>query len=472
MYELAGKSAKRIAELVRARAVSPVEVLEAFLRRVEDLNPSLNAIVTLAPDALEQARTLEAAIVRGEAMGPLCGVPLTIKDTFDVRGLLSTSGSRLRAGRVAERDAAAVERLRASGAIILGKTNVPEMALTYESENAVFGRTNNPHDTARTPGGSSGGEAASVAATLSAAGLGSDLVGSIRIPAHFCGIFGLKPTSGAVPGEGHCPEMPGRLAEAASFGPLSRTVEDLSLMFEVLAGLEQGSTLCELKSEELRGARVAWYISDGVTPVDEETGLAVERAARALAGAGCEMIEARPPGVERGHALWQKRFSPDVLRAVRLVYETPEDEEQAGEAVRALLSRARQATPTTEAERRKIDDECANLRRSLLDFMEETPILLAPVGAVTAFEHGTRKISVGGEEISVFKAFSYAQTFNTFNLPVVCVPAGRTRRGLPIGVQLVGRPFQEKALLRAACFLEEALGGWQPPGNYAPFSLS
>src|SRR4029079_6740252 len=169
-------------------------------------NPSLNAIVTLAPDVLDGARSLEAALMRGERQGPLAGVPLTIKDTFDVRALRSTSGSRLRASRVPSHDAAAVSLLRASGARMLGKTSVLEMALTYDSENPVFGRTNNPHDCARTPGGSSGGEAASGAASLSAAGLGSDLVGSIRIPAHFCAIFGLKPTSGVVPGEGHCPE--------------------------------------------------------------------------------------------------------------------------------------------------------------------------------------------------------------------------------------------------------------------------
>lgn len=453
--------------MVRAREVSPVEVVEACLRRVEALNPSLNAIIALAPAALEQARRQESALVRGTAIGPLGGVPVTIKDTFDVRGLLSTSGSPLRAHRVATRTALAVARLQAHGAIILGKTNVPEMALTYESDNPVFGHTNNPHDLRLTPGGSSGGEAASVAAALSYAGLGSDLVGSIRIPAHFCGIFGLKPTSASVPGDGHCPAMPGRLKEAASFGPLARTVEDLALMFEALAGLEQGSTLKAMDGEELRGLRVAWYVNDGVAPVDEEMKLAVERCARALAGAGCEVIEARPPGVERGHELWLERFSPDVLEAVRLVYRTPTDEEQAGGAVRALLSRARQAAPKAEAERLKADEECARLRRTLLGWMEETPLLLAPVGSVAAFEHGTRKIRVRDEELSVFKAFSYAQTFNTFDLPVVSVPAGRTRAGLPVGVQLVGRPFQEKSLLRVARFLEDDLGGWQPPRDEA-----
>lgn len=464
MEELTGLSATKLAHLISARAVSPVEVIKAYLRRIEELNPSLNAIVTLAPDALDKALEMETALMRGAARGALYGVPVTIKDTFDVAGLRSTSGSRLRACRVPDRDARAVARLRAAGAIILGKTNVPEMALTYDSENAVFGRTNNPHDCTRTPGGSSGGEAASVAACLSPAGLGSDLVGSIRIPAHFCGIFGLKPSAERVSGEGHCPHLSGRLKQAAAFGPLARSVDDLELMFDVLAHSSEGSS-AELEEGELRSLRVAWYAYDGVTVVTEDTRRAVERAARALADAGFEVLEARPPAVELGAALWLERFSTDVAEAVRMVYRTREDEEYAGQAVRALLARASSASQPTEAERLVIDEECARLRQSLIRWMEERPLLLCPVGACAAFEHGARKVIAAGEEMNVFNAFSYAQTFNTFNLPVVCVPAGRTERGLPCGVQVVGRPFSEKVLLRVARLLEEALGGYQPPDS-------
>lgn len=460
MSELTSLSATRLAELIRTRGVSPVEVAKAYLARIEDLNTGLNAIVTLAPDILEQAVEMEAALMRGENLGALHGVPVTVKDTFDVANLRSTSGSQLRAKRLPERDAQAVASLRAAGMIILGKTNVPEMALTYDSENPVFGRTNNPHDYSRTPGGSSGGEAASVAASLSAVGLGSDLIGSIRIPAHFCGIFGLKPTASTVSGEGHCPRMVGRLKEAAAFGPLARSVEDLALMFEVLAG-EASST--HLEDREPCRAPVAWYAYDGVTKVTEETARAVERAAHSLSYAGFEVIEARPPGIERAPALWAERFSPDVVEAIREVYRTKEDEEKAGRAVRAFLARNSNAHEKTEAERFAIDEECARLRRALIEWMGERPFLLAPVGAVPAFEHGARKVRVPDEEISVFNAFSYAQTFNAFDLPAVCVPAGRTSEGLPIGVQVIGRPFSEKSLLRVARFLEEAMGGWQPP---------
>lgn len=469
MRELTKLSAVELAELIRTRAVSPVEVVEAYLGRIERWNPSLNAIVSLAPDVLERARESEAALMRGELRGPLHGVPVTIKDTFDVAGVRSTSGSPLRADRVALRDAAAVARLRAAGAIILGKTNVPEMALTYDCENPVFGRTNNPQDPLRTPGGSSGGEAASVAACLSAAGLGSDLVGSIRIPAHFCGIMGLKPTAGTVYGGGHCPLMSGRLNQAAAFGPLARSVEDLELMFDVLAGSSEAQSSSKAEDDEALGPlRAAWYVNDGCVPVTEETKLAVERAARALAEAGLKVREARPPAVERGAALWHERFWPDVVEAIRTVYKRPQDEERAGSALRAILKRAANSRAKSEAERLRVDEECATLRQSLIEWMQETPVIIAPVGAVPAFEHGTRRIKVEDEEVSVFNAFGYAQTFNTFNLPVVSFPAGRTSEGLALGVQIVGQPFHEKTVLMVARLLEKRLGGWQP----TPISLS
>jgi amidase len=465
MSELTRLSATRLAELIRARAVSPVEVMEAHLSRIEELNPSLNAIVSIAPDVLERAREREAALVRGDALGALHGVPLTIKDTFDVAGLRSTSGSRLRAGRIAERDARAVAQLRAAGAIFLGKTNVPEMALTYDSENPVFGRTNNPHDTGRTPGGSSGGEAACIAACLSPAGLGSDLVGSIRIPAHFCGIFGLKPGAGTVAGAGHCPEMIGSLREAASFGPMARSVEDLRTMMDVLAvtGLgDEARARRNAQGESRKGARVALWLDDPLTPLTEETRRAVEAVGRVLSDAGLEVTPETPPGVGEGSALWLKRFSEDVLEAIRRVYQTPQDLEQAGKGVRALLTRAR-SSEASPAERLNIEAECGARRRSLIEWMNDVPLIIAPVGSVAAFEHGTRKVRVAGRELSVFNAFSYSQVFNTLDLPVVCVPAGRTPEGLPIGVQIAARPFCEKAVLDAASIVEEALGGWQPP---------
>src|SRR6266545_1597231 len=238
MTDLCTRSTIKLAELIREQKVSPVEVLQACLRRIEEINPQLNAIVTIAPDALEKAKEAETAIKRGEGLGPLHGVPLTIKDTIETAGLRTTSGSAMRAGFIPKRDAPAVARLKDAGAIVLGKTNAAEMAMDYTADNPVFGRTNNPYDLALTPGGSSGGEGAAIASCMSPAGIGSDLAGSIRIPAHFCGIVGLKPTVGRIPSTGQFPPATGPYSLGAVIGPMASSVNDLRLLFNVLAGNE------------------------------------------------------------------------------------------------------------------------------------------------------------------------------------------------------------------------------------------
>jgi amidase len=458
MNELTRHSATRLAELIHGREVSPVEVIEAHLRRIEELNPALNAIVTLAPDALVRARAAEEAVMRGEPTGPLHGVPVTVKDTIETKGLRTTSGSLRRAEYVPEKDAQAVARLKAAGAILLGKTNMAEMAIDYRSDNPVFGRTSNPHDVTRTPGGSSGGEAAAIAACLSPAGLGSDLMGSVRVPAHFCGILSLKPTVGRVPADGHFPSSTGPFSLGASLGPMARRVEDLRLLFGVLGGLDQAESV---QASEIRGWRVAWYASDGVAPVTEETRAAVERAARALADAGLQVEERRPPGVERGQDLWTALFARAAVWQLRELYEGHED--QAGDLARVILASGERADTFTLDQFIKAWTERDALRAALVEWMSAWPLTLAPVGATHAFEHGARKVRVADQELSIFRAFSYSQAFNVFDLPVACVPAGRSPEGLPIGVQIIGRPFDEESVLAAARIIEEALGGWQPP---------
>ncbi len=396
--DLTGLSATELARLIRLRTVSPVEVVEAHLRRIDQINPSLNAIVTLADDAIDRARAAEARLSRRDQVGPLHGLPLTIKDTIDVKGLRTTSGSTLLADNVADRDATAVERLKSAGAIIVGKTNVAEMAAYYESDNRVFGRTNNPYDLNRTAGGSSGGEAAAIAACLSPAGIGSDLAGSVRLPAHFCGIVGLKPTSGRVPVDGHTPAVAGPLSLGAAIGPLSRTIADLMLLFEVMADNFAGRSFMD---EDAAGERRAvWYVDDGVSPVDKETAKAVQSS------------------------------------------------------VARIDSAEHLASAIVERER---------TREELLRWMKRTPIIIAPVGATSAWLHGTQRLEVNKQSISVFRAFSYSQTFNVFGFPSVAVPAGRTAEGLPIGVQIIGRPFAEHAVLSVASLIEQGLGGWSVP---------
>ncbi len=458
--------------MIRGRGVSPVEVMEAHLRRVERVNPSLNALVTLAPDALARAREAEAALMRGEMRGALHGVPLTIKDTIDTAGLLTTCGSRLRAANVPAIDARAVRRLRAAGAIILGKTNVAEMALTYEAENPVFGRTNNPHDLRLTSGGSSGGEAAAISACLSPAGLGSDLMGSIRVPAHFCGIVGLKPTVGRVSAEGHTPPVVGVLALGAVVGPMARKIEDLRLLLRALTEHGDAEYVSEPHAQtastqtqafDLRGCRVAWYANDGVSPVSRETLAAVKRVAGALADAGLIVEEARPPGVERGPELWTKLFARAAQNYLRRVYEG--QEQLAGADARFLLAVAKDAPPPALDDFLDAWNERDQLRHELLRWMTETPLIVAPVGATQAFEHGARRVQTEEQSVSVFRSFSYSQTYNVYGLPAVSVPAGRTPEGLPVGVQIIGRPFAEEMVLEAAAIVEAALGSWSPPAS-------
>ncbi|HUE82390.1 MAG TPA: amidase [Pyrinomonadaceae bacterium] len=447
MTDLTSHNAVELARLIRTGEVSPVAVAEAYLQRIEQYNPQLNAIVTLAPDFLERARQAEIAVMKSQSLGPLHGVPITIKDTIETASIRTTSGSRLRETYIPGKDAPAVDRLKKAGAIILGKTNTPEMAIPYETDNAVFGRTNNPLDLQRTPGGSSGGEAAAIAAHLSPAGLGSDLSGSIRVPAHFCGIASLKPTSGVIPMEGHFPEAEGTLSQGACIGPMARCVDDLSLLFGVLT-----SNLSDHVSEpKLRGVRVAWYVDDGTSSVTEEARVAVKNAAEALGKAGLKAIEARPPAIDRAATLWMELFGGIAAEQTRRLYAGKE--ELAGPAVRRVLNSRMVYQPAVEQSARNERDR---LRLELLEWMQETPLLIAPVGATPAFRHESARVVTGGTSISVFRAFSFAQAFNVLDLPVVTVRPGTSLEGLPIGVQIVGPPLAEELVLATAAVVERS----------------
>lgn len=450
MTDIVKQSLGTLAHLIRSRELSPVEVAMAHLDQIERLNPKLNAVVTQAPDVVEQARAAEAAVMRGDQLGPLHGIPLTIKDTIETAGLRSTSGSAIRSNYVPRVDAPAVARLKSAGGIILGKTNAAEMAMDYNADNPVFGRTNHPLDPSLTPGGSSGGEAVAIATGMSAGGLGSDLAGSIRIPAHFCGICGLKPTSGRIPGELQFPPGIGPYSLGAVIGPLARCAADLRVMLGALSKDPFGRA-----SFNLRGTRVAWYTDDDTAPVTEETAGAVAAAAAALREAGLTVEERRPPFVERGNELWLKLFSRASVVQLRNVYKDRENE--GGSFVRWRLRTADQSPVPTLDEYIAVWMERDRLREELLQWMETTPIVIAPVGATPAYPHDTMKVTVKGETFGTFRAFSYAQTFNLFDLPVVTIPAGKSNEGLPIGVQIAGLPFTEESLLAAAEIVEQAL---------------
>ena len=368
---LPDKSLTELAELIRTRSVSPLEVAEAHLERIEALNPKLNAIVTLAPDLLDRARAVESP---AEPLGPLHGLPVTIKDTIDTAGIRTTSGSKIRSSYVPTHDAPAVARLKAAGAIVLGKTNAAEMAMDYTADNPVFGRTNHPLDQSLTPGGSSGGEAVAIATHMSPGGLGSDLAGSIRIPAHFCGVAGLKSTTGRVPGELQFPPSTGPYSLGAVIGPLARTVGDLRLLFRVLANENLN------KSEKsLKGLRVAWYIDDGLVPVTQETSEAVVNAAFILNDAGLNVEQHRPPNVQNANTLWLQVFSRASVVQLRSAYQSRETE--GGSFVNWRLRTADDLPVPTLDEYIMSWMERDEQRAELVNWMETIPILLCPVGA-------------------------------------------------------------------------------------------
>lgn len=442
--------------MIRARAVSPVEVVEAHLRRIEQLNPKLNAIVTLAPDAVELAREAESAIMRAEDVGLLHGVPFTVKDTIETKGLRTTSGSLLLASHVPDEDAPAVARLKSAGAILLGKTNVPEMAIPYECDNPVFGRTNNPHDLSKTSGGSSGGEAAAISACLSPVGLGSDLSGSIRVPAHFCGIAGLKPTTGRISTAGHFPPAVGPLSLGAVIGPMARHVADLSLLLNVLTEFKATGKQQVNSSVDLRGCRVALYLDEQQIPVTSETQKAVLTAMQTLDKAGLVIAEEKPPCIARAIDLWPKLFSSASMIQLRGVYEGLE--EKAGAFARSLLASSENDKSFSLEDFFSAWEERDALRDALVQWMATTPLIIAPVGATPAFEHGARRVNVSGQTISIFRAFGYSRAANVLGFPALSLPAGRTDNGLPIGIQIIGRPFEEETVLAAASIIEESLG--------------
>jgi Asp-tRNA(Asn)/Glu-tRNA(Gln) amidotransferase A subunit family amidase len=447
-----------MASMVRDREISPSELVEEHLRQIEARNPEINAFVSVfAESAREGAKASEAAIAHGEALGLLHGVPLTVKDSFDIRGQATLTGSRLRAGHRAAEDAAAVVRLRTEGAILLGRTNTPEMVSNYETDNFLTGRTNNPWDLSRTPGGSSGGEAAAIAAFCSAGGIASDGGGSIRIPAHFCGVAGLKPTPGRIPTTGHYPSFGNPMGLTSVVGPIARTAQDLCLLFSALASFDEGdpfSVPVPLRMPVTRGARIGVWPQFYQVPIDTEIRGAVEKAAALLADLGLEIEEFAPTGLERAPNVWGFLFSQWPQLAARRIYEGRESD------VHWTLSEFwNDAAPTAEQAMLQLAAR-DRIRAALLRQMQGRAAILMPVCSITAFEHRRREWSVGSKTINLFQATMPAVLANVLGLPAVTVPMSLSSNGLPIGVQLMGHPYDDELLLDLAIQLEEARGDW------------
>jgi Asp-tRNA(Asn)/Glu-tRNA(Gln) amidotransferase A subunit family amidase len=449
----------QMAVAVRDRQVRAIDLLEAHLDKIKRCNPKLNAFVTVDEQrARLQAKAADDAVSAGRPLGSLQGVPITIKSSIDVAGLLCEAGTRLRTGHVAEADAPLVSRLKAAGAVIIGNTTVPEFLMAWETHSALYGTTNSPWDIERTPGGSSGGEAAAIASGCSAAGIGSDGGGSIRVPAHFSGICGLKPTPGRIPATGHFPPSVGPFALLGVVGPMARTVRDLQLMFEATAGPDNGDPnaapveLRQWDKASLLNTRIGYFEDDARTPVTAETRVAVQRAAQALRDAGFTVEPFRPEGLEEARQLWHVLFVDGAAMILRQAYTNRESEMYS--IVREIIEAADKDPALTGD--RLFETLFARdvVRTRFLAQMDRYPVLLCPVNAIPAFRHRERSWSVDGREVQYLDQSSYCQWFNLLGNPAAVVPVNRSDEGLPIGVQIVGRPWEEERILAVAAALE------------------
>ena len=452
------QSLTRMAELVRTRQISPVELTETHLQRIEALQPKINAFVRVLYDEARAAATdAEAAVMRGAELGPLHGVPVTVKDSFDMAGLPTWCGSRFRLDQVAKQDSTAVARLRAAGAVILGKTNTPEFLNNYETDNYLTGRTNNPWDLSRTAGGSSGGESAAIAACCSAGGIGSDGGGSIRIPAHFCGISGLKPTPGRCSAAGHYPQIahPGGLLGVG--GPMARTAEDVRVLFGVLAGHDFNdpfSAPVPLRTPDLERLQVGYWPEMFDTPIEAETREVLDKAAQTLSELGFAVEEFRPRGLDVAPELWWFFFERVYAPFTRQMIEGREND--AHWTGTELMFRALDEPEPTMQELVANLAARDRLRTALFREMEQHPVLLTPVCATHAFQHRQRPYDL-------LKMMQPVTVFNLLGMPAMVIPFGISKHGLPIGIQLAGRAYDEELLLELAVRLERLRGAFPLP---------
>ena len=454
-----------MAEAIRSRQLAPSDLVEAHLAQIERINPKLNAFIEVYGDeAREAARHAEAALARRAPLGPLHGVPVTIKDSFDIAGRVTACGSKLRTSEVAGRDAVCVSRLRRAGAIFLGKTSCPEFLMNYETDNHLIGRTNNPWHDERTAGGSSGGEAAAIAACCSAGGMGSDGGGSIREPAHFCGITGLKPTPGRVPAAGHWPEIahPGGLMGVG--GPMARNAVDLRMLFSAVQGYHPGDPFSVPGDpDDSADLPAPIAVLEGIPgiPVHPDMSGALRRAASLLEQMGFPLVELDLSFLPEAHALWRFLFIEVNAPLIRGFVAGRED--QCHRTGLELIDTVKDKPAPSAAQLCAALLERDRARAVLLGRMAEVPLILAPACGVTAFRHGERAFAASGRDIDLLEAMAPLTFANLFGLPALAMPVALTPEGLPAGVQLVGRPWSEDLLLEVAVRFERARGPFAEP---------
>ncbi|MGB8493510.1 MAG: amidase [Candidatus Acidiferrum sp.] len=454
-------------EKFRRKEISPVEVITAHLRRAQALQPKLNAFVHLdAESALARARQAEAAIQRGEPWRALTGIPLTVKSCIDVAGWPCPAGSLLRKDYVPASDATLVSRLESAGAILLGNTNTPEFLMAYETDNRLSGKTSNPWNPSRSAGGSSGGEAAAIAGGCSMGGVGSDGGGSIRAPAHFCGICGLKPTPGRIPATGHFPPGAGAFSWIGVVGPMARAVADLRALFAVMAGPDAGDALSapvplrSIGAKELRGLRIGILESSALAAPTPETQAAVHRAGQLLTEQGFHVELVKLEGLDRALELWWFFFGPVIGDLIR--YSTKGQEDLLSPMLQEYLAAVAAEPAVTLESFMAACTERDLARADLLRQLRDVPILLSPVSTAPACKHGAGNYRAGDPH-NYRDTMRFCQWLNLAGFPGLSLPLGKSPEGLPINVQIVGRPYEEELLLAVAETLEQSRGPWQKP---------
>ena len=466
MLKLNFLSVAEIAKALRAKKFQAQDLVAAHLKNIARLKPQLSAFTHIDEhSAIAQAQAADTALHTGAPLGPLHGVPITIKSSIDVATWPCPAGSQLRKHYFPAQDAPIVSRLKSAGAILLGNTNTPEYLMSYETSNTLQPHTSNPWSLAHSAGGSSGGEAAAIASGCSVAGIGSDGGGSIRVPAHFCGICGLKPTPGRIPATGHFPPGEGAFSWLGVVGPMARTVGDLRALFTVLRGPDPGDALStaitpqNFTSENLRGLRVGVLETTALGTHTPDISTAVQKAAALLSECGFHLENFCLDQLPRALELWWFFFGPAIAHLFRQSI-TSDQQPKLSPQFREYLTTANNEPAPTLSTLLANCVERDRLRASILRQMTDVPILLSPVSNTPAFRHneGTWQGPAGYRE-----TMRPAQWLNLVGFPALSLPINSSAEGLPVGVQLIARPNEEELLLEVAAHLEQARGPWLNP---------
>jgi amidase len=462
------ESAVSLARRIREKAVGAEELVAQSLQRIEQINPRINAVVSLADEALEQAKRADQELAQGNPVGPLHGVPMTIKDCFDTAGVVSTWGTFGRRDFVPDEDATVVKRLKAAGAILIGKTNTPELTMCFETHNDLFGFTHNPYRLTHSPGGSSGGAAALLAAGGIPFDIGTDFGGSIRVPSHYCGTVGLKPTSGSVPRSGLC-LPPGMFGDDLSHvGPMARFVEDLALLLPILWGPDGIDSriadvpLRDWAAVKIEDLRCAVMVDDGVASPDDETAGVVRNVASLLGDRGLDVTEDRIPTTPGARAVEGGLFSAGILAALQ--HSLQKAGTRGEECSLRWFEDAVANTPdaVTTADMARLLAGFEGVRSQSLMFMQNYDVLISPVNARPAQPHPEP-----GNHPFPGEYASYTVLHNITGFPAGVVRGGTTADGLPIGVQIAGKPWREDVVLAVMAHIENALGTFPGPEGFS-----